>query len=144
MGWPLPIFPRGHASLLPAWWLQAQGVWRKNAYFFGWQLMMRLSLSFLSTTLLRTVEISVALPSGFSQTNPPFRVLWTLHCGMGNGNFFFDSLNAADMAEKNGIAIVAPSLGNGYFINSDLEAQGGFLEEMRCSLANTFPFSGKR
>lgn len=104
------------------------------------------SFPFLSLHYLASPggNFSSCAPVRLFTTNPPFRVLWTLHCGMGNGNFFFDSLNAADMAEKNGIAIVAPSLGNGYFINSDLEAQGGFLEEMRCSLANTFPFSGKR
>lgn len=103
--------------------------------------MMCMSVSFPSTTLLRPVEITVALPSGFSRVKPPFRVLWALHCAMGNGEFFIDSLNASEVVEKHGIALVAPSLGNGYFINSDLEPQGDFLNEMKRSLGSTFAFS---
>lgn len=103
--------------------------------------MMRVSVTLPSTTLLRPVEITLALPSGFSSAKPPFRVLWALHCAMGNGEFFIDSLNASEVLEKHGIALVAPSLGNGYFINSDLEPQGDFLNEMKRSLANIFAFS---
>ncbi len=106
--------------------------------------MMRLSISLPSTTLLRPVEISAALPSGFCTAKPPYRVLWALHCAMGNGNFFFDTLNAAGVAEREQIALVAPSLGNGYFINSPFEAQGDFLQEMMRCLREILPLSRQR
>lgn len=106
--------------------------------------MMRLSLTFPSTTIFRPVEIAIALPSGFSTAKPPYRVLWALHCAMKSGEFFFDTLDAAGVAEKSQIALVAPSLGNGYFINSSFEAQGDFLQEMLCSLRDILPLSSRR
>lgn len=106
--------------------------------------MMRLSLTFPSTTIFRPVEIAIALPSGFSTAKPPYRVLWALHCAMGNGDFFFNALDAAGVVEKAQIALVAPSLGNGYFINSPFEAQGDFLQEMLRSLRGILPLSSRR
>ena len=106
--------------------------------------MIRMSLSFPSTTLFRPVEIAVALPSGFCTARPPYRVLWALHCAMGSGNFFFENLDAAALVDKEHVAIVAPSLGNGYFINSSYEAQGDFLLEMLGALRDLLPLSHQR
>lgn len=106
--------------------------------------MIRLSLTFPSTTLFRPVEITIAIPSGFCAAKPPYRALWTLHCAMGDGNFFFDALDAAGVVEKSQIALIAPSLGNGYFINSPFEAQGDFLQEMLRSLRDLLPLSNRR
>lgn len=106
--------------------------------------MMRLLLTFPSTTLFRPVEIAIALPSGFSTAKPPYRVLWALHCAMKSGEFFFDTLDAAEAVEKSQIALVAPSLGNGYFINSSFEAQGDFLQEILRDLHDILPLSSRR
>ncbi|HJB66847.1 MAG TPA: hypothetical protein H9768_11305 [Candidatus Mailhella merdavium] len=106
--------------------------------------MMRLTISFPSTTLLRPVEIQVGLPSGFSTARPPYRTLWALHCAMESGVFFFESLDAAGIADREQVAIVAPSLGNGYFINSVAEAQGDFLQEMFIALHEILPLSSRK
>lgn len=106
--------------------------------------MMRLTFSFPSTTLLRPVEIMAALPCGFSTAKPPYRVLWALHCAMENGAFFFDRLYAADIVDNEQIVFVAPSLGNGYFVNSPFEAQGDFLQEMLTALRESLPLSRRR
>lgn len=105
---------------------------------------MRASLSFPSTTLFRPVDIEIAIPGGFTMAKPPFKCLWALHCAMEDGRFFFDSLGLEELALKYQIAVVAPSLGNGYFMNSDFERQGDFLEEMFTQLSVNFPFSTQR
>lgn len=106
--------------------------------------MMRASLSFPSTTLFRPVDIEIVLPGGFTMAKPPFKCLWALHCAMEDGRFFFDSLGVGDLALKYQIAVVAPSLGNGYFMNSDYERQGDFLQEMFTQLSANFPISRQR
>lgn len=106
--------------------------------------MMRLSLTFPSTTLFRPVETAIALPHGFSTVKPPYRVLWALHCAMERGEFFFDTLGAAEVVDALQIAIVAPSLGNGCFIDSPFEAQGDFLQELLHSLRDILPLSRRR
>lgn len=103
--------------------------------------MMRLSINIPSMTLLRPVSIEVALPSGFSMAKPPYRAVWALHCAMENGEFFFERLNASDSIDNEQIALIAPTLGNGYFINSSCEAQGDFLQEMLDVLRDTLPLS---
>ncbi len=106
--------------------------------------MIRACLTFPSTTLLRPVNIEIALPGGFSRAKPPFRCLWALHCAMADGKFFFDSLGLEELAEREEIAVVAPSLGNGYFMNSDYENQGDFMREMFKQLSSMFSISTKR
>ena len=97
-----------------------------------------------STTLFRPVDIEIAMPGGFTMAKPPFKCLWALHCAMEDGRFFFDSLGLGELALKYQIAVVAPSLGNGYFMNSDYERQGDFLQEMFTQLSANFPLSPRR
>lgn len=106
--------------------------------------MMRASLSLPSITLLRPVDIEVVMPGGFTTAAPPFKCLWALHCAMEDGRFFFDSLGLGELALKSQIAVVAPSLGNGYFMNSDYERQADFLQEMFRQLSTNFPISPLR
>lgn len=106
--------------------------------------MLRAHVTFPSTTLLRPVEVAVALPGGFTRARPPFRCLWALHCAMENGPFLLDTLGLAELAGMEGFAVVAPSLGNGYFINSPYEQQADFLEELLATLPETFALSRKR
>lgn len=88
---------------------------------------------FPSRTLLRPVEVMAALP--LKKTDAKLPVLWALHCAMEDGDFFFRYLDCARLAQHLGIAIIAPSLGNGFFLNTSYEPQGDFLEE----LANSLP-----
>jgi enterochelin esterase-like enzyme len=105
---------------------------------------MRLRITLASTTLYRPVEIAVALPYGFGATGPPYRAVWALHSAMGGGDFFFDSLDAAGIVEKEHLAVIAPSMGNGYFINSSFERQADFLQELQETMCEIFPLSPRR
>lgn len=103
--------------------------------------MMRMRITLPSTTLLRPVEIVAALPYGFGVAEPPYRAVWALHCAMSNGDFFFDSLDAAGIVEREQVAVIAPSLGNGYFVNSSHEKQADFLHELLDAMREILPLS---
>ena len=53
---------------------------------------------------------------------------------MSNGDIFFDKLGASNLVDKKQIAFIAPSLGNGYFINSCYEQQADALQEIFMTL----------
>lgn len=107
-------------------------------------MITRIALSFPSAALLRPVSIQIAMPSTLSLAAPPYRCLWALHCAMESGELFFESLNAATLVEQKKIAIIAPSLGNGYFINTESERQADFLNELLCQLPRILPLSTDR
>lgn len=99
-------------------------------------------MTYHSRILLRPVEIMAALP--VSRERAKKRVLWALHCAMEDGGFFFNALGAEALARHMDIAIVAPSLGNGFFLNTSFEPQGDFLEELADHLPSILNISGKR
>lgn len=105
---------------------------------------MRLRITLPSLSLLRPVEIVAALPNEFSMTGMPYRTVWALHCAMSSGDFFFEKLDASSLVDRERIAFIAPSLGNGYFINSPFEQQADFLQEMFESLREILPLSRQR
>lgn len=106
---------------------------------------MRLRITFPSINLLRPVEIVAALPNEFTgAAGAPYRTVWALHCAMSDGDFFFDKLDASGLVEQERIAFIAPSLGNGYFINSPFERQADFLQEMFERLREILPLSRQR
>lgn len=110
----------------------------------GYATMIRLNISFPSLSLLRNVNVEVALPGGLSAPTYPCRCLWALHCAMQDGNFFFESLGMGEMADRLQTAIVAPSLENGYFVNSSYENQGDFLQELISTLTELLPLSREK
>jgi enterochelin esterase-like enzyme len=64
---------------------------------------------------------------------------------MTGGEVFFDSLGFADIPDKYNVAIIAPSLGNGYFSNSSYERQADFLnEELMPTMHSSMPISPKK
>lgn len=99
-------------------------------------------ISFHSRTLMRPVEIMAALPVSSGRARKP--VLWALHCAMEDGGFFFNSLGGVALARHLGIAIVAPSLGNGFFLNTGYEPQGDFLEELADDLPSILAISSEK
>lgn len=105
--------------------------------------MLKMTLSFPSMSLLRPVQIHVGLPNGV-KTSPPYPVVWALHCAVKDGAFFFDELGAAELVDAEKMAIVAPSLGNGYYVNSVFDAQADFLNEILHALPETLPLSRER
>lgn len=107
--------------------------------------MMHFRIVLQSTTLLRPVEVMAALPYGFDMGRPPYKTVWALHCAMGCGDFFFDSLGVGSIVEKEQVAIIAPSLGNGFFLNSAYECQADFLQdELMPAMRQTLPLSSWR
>lgn len=106
--------------------------------------MIEINLNFPSCALMRPVEIRAILPYGFAAANPPCRVVWALHCAMADGGVFFNQLGAGRLADSLQTAIIAPSLGNGFFFNSSREKQADFLEEMLLALREILPLSARR
>lgn len=96
--------------------------------------MLRFQIDFPSKTLLRPVPVDIAIASGFLAPPPPYPTVWALHCAMEGGSYFLDVLGCGKLIDQYGMALVAPSLGNGWFINSPFEAQADFLEEIFDSL----------
>ena len=91
--------------------------------------MIKLHIILNSTILYRPVEIFAALPYGFTFSSKPHRIIYALHCAMKNGDMFFDDLNLASYVDRENITLIAPSLGNGFFVNSAFEHQADFLRE---------------
>lgn len=91
--------------------------------------MIALQMRFPSLSLYRPVELVIALPYSPLDAKRQDKVIWLLHPAMEGGGFFFEKLNLAPLADACSAALVAPSLGNGYFINSPYEKQADFLED---------------
>ena len=103
-----------------------------------------LRISFPSLALLRPVEIIASLPPAYSKQKPPYKTVWLLHCAMEDASLFFNSLDVEALVEKHRVAVIAPSLGNGYFINSHYERQADFLDEMKKAIPEILPLSQRR
>lgn len=104
--------------------------------------MIRISLILDSLVLYRPVEVEVVLPYSFVSDPSPSRVLYALHPAMQDGKFFFNELGFIEIVKKFHVAIVAPSLGNGYFVNNNFEDLGFFLkDELHPLIEKTFPIS---
>jgi S-formylglutathione hydrolase FrmB len=107
--------------------------------------MIKLKMSLDSYTLLRPVEVLAALPHGILSGPPPYRVLWALHSAINDASMFFEHRGLLELAELNNLAIVAPSLGNGFFTNSPYEMQADFLKsEFFDAMRRTLPLSERR
>ena len=103
--------------------------------------MIRASLAFPSVALLRPVRVEAALPHGICAASRPWRSLWALHCALADASLFFEDLGAGALVDELGFALIAPSLGNGFFLNTPGEAQADFLDEILHALAEILPLS---
>lgn len=101
-------------------------------------------ITFPSTALLRPVEIFAALPMPNKTLPATGHVLWALHCAMEDGDYFFRYLDGLRISQHTGVAIIAPSLANGFFMNTSYEAQGDFLEELADALPGILHISSDR
>lgn len=102
--------------------------------------MIHLSIEFPSLALLQPVNVEVALPTKVMKTSR-YRTIWALHCAMERGSFFFEKLHFQDFVDECNIALIAPSLGNGCFVNSRWEAQADFLDELYVAMHEILPLS---
>lgn len=106
---------------------------------------MRLDVSFLSSILLQPVRLVVLLPAENVQCQPPYKTVWILHSAMSSGERTLESIGGAELCEKKGLALVAPSLGNSYYVNSEQERYADFLcEELMPLIQQNFPLSRLR
>lgn len=103
--------------------------------------MIRASLSFPSVALMRPVPVEAALPHGICSARKPWRSLWALHCALADGNLFFEDLGLGALVDSLGFALIAPSLGNGFFVNTPAEAQADFLDELYSALGEIWPLA---
>lgn len=103
--------------------------------------MIRLSLTLPSVALMRPVPVEAALPHGICGAKKPWRSLWALHCALADASLFFEDLRAGALVDELGFALIAPSLGNGFFLNTPGEAQADFLDEMFTVLTEILPLS---
>lgn len=107
--------------------------------------MIKLQMTMHSLVFYKPVQVTIVLPYAPLSPSGPYKTLWLLHPAMGNGDFFFDNFALSALVDKQHIAIVAPSLGNGYFMNSSYEQQASFLEdELRPYLQSCFPLSDRK
>jgi len=91
--------------------------------------MLKMHITIDSYILLRPVDVLVAMPYSILSGQKQFKTIWALHTALSGANMFFDHLGAASYVDKMNCIIIAPNLGNGYFINSKVEQQADFLQE---------------
>jgi S-formylglutathione hydrolase FrmB len=61
---------------------------------------------------------------------------------MGSGELFFDALGLGGIVDTENVALIAPSLGNGYYVNSAFERQADFLnDELWPAIIDNLPVS---
>jgi S-formylglutathione hydrolase FrmB len=98
-----------------------------------------------SYTLMRPVEIHARLPHGILSGRVPYRALWMLHSAMEGGGMFFENRAVLELAERENLVLIAPSLGMGYFVNASYEAQADFLKgEFLSAMRRALPVSERR
>lgn len=107
--------------------------------------MIRMTLKLDSLILHETVEVKVALPCSILNIGKKFKTVWALHCAMSSGEIFFERLSMLDYVESQKVIVIAPSLPNTFFVNSDAGKYGDFLDsELYPMLKNMLPVSDKR
>lgn len=107
--------------------------------------MLKMHITLDSYILLRPVDILVAMPYSILSQQSNHKTIWALHPALSGAAMFFDQLCAASYVDKKNCVIIAPNLGNGYFINSKAEQQADFLQlELFPTLQNMLPLSKER
>lgn len=107
--------------------------------------MIKFHITIPSYILHRPVMVMGALPYGIMHSFSKTKVVWGLHCAMEDASLFFDKLMIGNFIDKYQVAFIAPSLGNGYFINSSYEKQSDFLNfELLPVLREMLPLSDKQ
>lgn len=93
-----------------------------------------------SLILRMPVELKLAIPFSVLKKDKKYRLLVALHCAMSDGSFFFEKLNMLDYVDSHNLVIVAPSLGNSFFMNSSAGQFADFLDyELYPLITNVLP-----
>ena len=106
--------------------------------------MIKLQMTIKSTILLRPVQIFAFIPHGFFTSSWPYKTIWLLHTAISDGSMFTEQASLLEIANQKGYALIAPSLGNGYFANTAYEKQALFLaEELLPAMRQALSISSK-
>lgn len=94
--------------------------------------MAWLQVSFISTTLRRTVPLNVLIPAesplGFPpKEEKPFKTLYLLHGYMGNYTDWLTNTKITEMSQMMNLAVVMPSGDNSFYV--DMEQSGQLYSE---------------
>lgn len=98
-----------------------------------------------SMVLHMPVELRLAMPFSVLKKDRKYRLLIALHCAMTDGSFFFEKLHMLDYVDKYELVVIAPSLGNYFFMNSSAGKFADFLDhELFPMLTHVFPVLADR
>lgn len=112
--------------------------------------MALIQVQFLSTTLKRTVPITVVLPvdnTAQEHSHPSFKTLYLLHGLLGNHTDWVSNTRIQQWAEERNLAVVMPSGDNSFYIDQLLPNNdyGEFIgRELVEITRRMFPLSRKR
>ncbi|MGN0902903.1 MAG: hypothetical protein ACI4M9_06430, partial [Succinivibrio sp.] len=81
-----------------------------------------------SLLLHMPVELKLAMPFSVLKKDRKYSLVVALHCAMSDGSFFFEKLGMLDYVDKHNLVIVAPSLGNSFFMNCSAGKFADFLD----------------
>lgn len=91
--------------------------------------MMKLHITLESMVLQTAASAVVYVPYPGLAQKCARRVIWLLHCAFKDGNFFFDELAMGKYVDSNNCLLIAPSLGNSFFVNTDAGDYADFLSD---------------
>ena len=107
--------------------------------------MIKIQLTIKSTTLLRPVQVFAFMPHGFFPGRGSYKTIWMLHSAISDGSMFTEHARLLDFANQNNCALIAPSLGNGYFADTIYEKQASFLmAELLPAMRQTLSISSEK
>lgn len=88
--------------------------------------MIKCSFAVDSVFMQMPVTVHVAIPyPNFS--NKKITNVWALHCAMKNGEYFFNELGLLNIVDSLSYAVIAPDLGNNFFVDTEFVNAGSFL-----------------
>lgn len=103
--------------------------------------MIKITLNVDSIFMQSPVTVLIALPYP-NLSSEQTKTLFALHCAMKDGHYFFDELGLGSYVDKHNVAIVAPCLGNSFFVDNKFQSAGAFLrKELMPYLKKKFNFS---
>lgn len=104
--------------------------------------MIKIHLVLDSCILLTKVTVDIALPYNLLNIQDKYKVLWCFHCSLEDGRFFFEKLSLSNYVDSNSLVLIAPSLQNNFFCNSNQSRCEDFIsQELIPILRRTLPLS---
>lgn len=107
--------------------------------------MIRIKLTIDSVTLQMPVNVDICIPYPCFAQKKQVSVVWLLHCAFKDGSFFLNELGVGKYVDKNNLILVAPSMGNSFYADTDYGDYASFLQkELQPYLLEQFNFPKER